>query len=280
MIRVINGTSPVRTSENAPPTVQQISSPGVMLFAQELARARKRAGLTQEALAEQTSYSPSLVAQVETRRKTPTVEFARAADAALDTDGLLERLVAAVRGEDSQPWGNRSWIEIEAEATSLITVENTVVPGLLQTERYASVLLRNATDQDLASRLARQSIFRRTEPPWVVAIIDELALRRIVGGSEVMVEQLQYLQDCPATVQVVPNVPHRLWNVVDGPVSVATVDGKEYAWVDTPASGLLIDDPGEVGRMKRHIDAVRAEALPVPDSIALIEKIKEGMSGS
>ena len=62
----------------------------------ELRRYREAAGLTQRQLGDILNYTGSLVGQIETARKLPTVEFSQRADAALNTGGLLSRLVALV----------------------------------------------------------------------------------------------------------------------------------------------------------------------------------------
>jgi hypothetical protein len=83
---------------------------------------------------------------------------------------------------------------------------------LLQTERYARVVLEadHATDvpRRLELRLKRQNALLRDDRPEFHYILDEAALRRLVGGREVMVSQLQRLVEAaqePRTgVQVIP----------------------------------------------------------------------------
>ena len=110
------------------------------MFSEELRRARAAAGLTQDQLAEKIAYSPSLVAHVETGSRAPSVDFARRADDALRTGGLLSRLQPLVRSEAYPAWF-RDWVEIEREATSLRWFEPLLIPGLLQTEEYARAVL-------------------------------------------------------------------------------------------------------------------------------------------
>ena len=91
------------------------------------------------------------------------------------------------------------------------------MPGLFQTEDYAravTVLGHRAAPADeierrVSLRLKRQEILARPEPvPKVWAVIDESALRRPLGGREVMRAQLRHLielaESPQVTLQVMP----------------------------------------------------------------------------
>ncbi|HEX5304002.1 MAG TPA: helix-turn-helix transcriptional regulator [Streptosporangiaceae bacterium] len=112
-------------------------------FADELRAHRSSHGWTQADVAAKTSYSESLIAQVETCRKAPTPELARALDRVFatpgftgdtpgepDTAGTFGRLVARLRNLPF-PASFRSFAPHEAEATALYTFEHSFIPGLL-----------------------------------------------------------------------------------------------------------------------------------------------------
>src|ERR1017187_2754966 len=84
------------------------------MFSEELRRARAGASLTRDQLAEKIAYSPSLVAHVETGSRAPSVDFARRADDALRTGGLLSRLQPLV-GTGADPAWVRGWVEVGGE---------------------------------------------------------------------------------------------------------------------------------------------------------------------
>jgi transcriptional regulator with XRE-family HTH domain len=150
------------------------------MFSEELRRARARAGLTQDQLAERIAYSPSLVAHVETGSRAPSADFAARTDEALETGGLLSRLQPFVRSEAYPAWF-RDWVEIEQEATTLRWFEPLLIPGLLQTEEYARAVLQAAhpastddeVDRLVSARMDRQAILTRDDPPLLWVIIDE-----------------------------------------------------------------------------------------------------------
>jgi transcriptional regulator with XRE-family HTH domain len=199
-------------------------------FADELRAHRSAQGWTQADLAAKTSYSESLIAQVETCRKAETPELARALDRVFATPGFTEdapgvpgtpgtfgRLVVRLRNLPF-PASFRSFAPHEAQATALYIFEHSMIPGLLQTEAYARAILETHPDvtedvviQRLAGRLSRQEILERDDPPppVVCALIDQSALNREIGGPLAMRDQLRHLvamsRHPNITVQVIPN---------------------------------------------------------------------------
>jgi transcriptional regulator with XRE-family HTH domain len=110
-------------------------------FADELRAHRSAHGWTQADVAAKTSYSESLIAQVETCRKAPTPELARALDRVFATPGFTAdapgmpgtpgtfgRLVIRLRNLPF-PASFRSFAPHEAEATALYTFEHSLSPA-------------------------------------------------------------------------------------------------------------------------------------------------------
>jgi transcriptional regulator with XRE-family HTH domain len=199
-------------------------------FADELKAHRNARGWTQADVAAKTMYSESLIAQVETCRKAPTPELARALDRVFQTPGFTEdtpdapgtpgtfgRLVVRLRNLPF-PASFRSFAPHEAEATALYIFEHSMIPGLLQTKAYARAILETHPDatedlvsERLAGRLSRQEILERDDPPppVVCALIDQSALNREIGGPTAMRDQLLHLiamsRRPNITVQIIPN---------------------------------------------------------------------------
>ena len=110
----------------------------------------------------------------------------------------------------------RSYVDLESAATLIRTYEGQFIPGLLQTEDYMLAVSRSAHPNEfpkevsarVALRLARQTLLTREHPPRLWAVVDEAALRRPVGGREVMRGQLERLIDAMklpnVTLQVLP----------------------------------------------------------------------------
>jgi transcriptional regulator with XRE-family HTH domain len=117
---------------------------------------------------------------------------------------------------DLLPSWFRTYVDLEAAAALIRTYEGQFVPGLLQTDDYMRAVVRGAHLEDNSEevgrrvrlRMARQTLLTREQPPRLWAVVDEAALRRPVGGKEVMRGQLErLLEACKlpnVTLQVLP----------------------------------------------------------------------------
>jgi transcriptional regulator with XRE-family HTH domain len=109
-----------------------------------------------------------------------------------------------------------AYVSLEAGARTLRTYEPHYVTGLLQTHGYARGVLRGGfpgeADEDLARRvdlrLRRQSLLERPEAPTLWVVMEEAVLHRVVGGPEVMREQIERILEISelehVSVDVVP----------------------------------------------------------------------------
>lgn len=109
-----------------------------------------------------------------------------------------------------------AYVSLETGAKTLRTYEPHYVTGLLQTRRYARGVLRggfpNDSDEDLDKRvdlrLRRQSLLERPDAPTLWVVMEEAVLHRMVGGPEVMREQIERLLEVSelahVSVDVVP----------------------------------------------------------------------------
>src|ERR1700722_3041340 len=144
----------------------------------------------------------ALVSLVEKGRRTPSLQFAEGCDRVLDTDGALTRLWPLVSRAYYPRWF-RGFVELEATATAIRSLEPLLIPGLLQTPDYARAVLktrmsRSAPDDlapAVAARIARQHLLSHASPPLCWFILDEAVLRRPIGSREVMRAQFSALLD-------------------------------------------------------------------------------------
>ncbi|EDY61075.1 MULTISPECIES: helix-turn-helix transcriptional regulator [Streptomyces] len=109
-----------------------------------------------------------------------------------------------------------AYVSLEAGARTLRTYEPHYVTGLLQTHAYARGVLRggfpNEADEDLGRRvdlrLRRQSLLAGPDAPTLWVVMEEAVLHRVVGGPEVMREQIERLLEVSelehVSVDVVP----------------------------------------------------------------------------
>ncbi|MFF1546704.1 helix-turn-helix domain-containing protein [Streptomyces sp. NPDC058291] len=108
------------------------------------------------------------------------------------------------------------YVSLETGAKTLRTYEPHYVTGLLQTPRYARAVLGggfpNDRDEDLRRRvdlrLRRQSLLERAGSPTLWTVLEEAVLHRMVGGPEVMREQIDRLLEVSelehVSVDIVP----------------------------------------------------------------------------
>jgi transcriptional regulator with XRE-family HTH domain len=193
-----------------------------------LRQLRMDASLTQEQVASEMDWSLSKVIRIETGAVSVSVNDVRAL---LNLYGVVEKgrvseIIELARVARQRPWwyayrehyspGFQSFLDLEAGAASLKFYQPAVVPGLLQTEAYARAAhavtafaqeQMERMDLDVEVRLQRQrAIFDQPNPPRIMVVIEEHALRRPLGGPDVMRPQLLRLR----AAQELPNVVLRV----------------------------------------------------------------------
>jgi DNA-binding XRE family transcriptional regulator len=247
---------------------------------------REAAGLSRPQLAEALGCTPQWIEAIESGKKPASEATAIDCDTYFKTPACtFQTIWGEIKKAGKHlalPPGFDGFVRSEARAVSMDCFEAQVIPGLLQSESYARALMNagqpvEELDALVAQRIERQSIHDRDKPPRMWFVIDESALHRPVGGSQVMCEQLQHVLD---TVARFPNIQVRIlpyesvtWAGLDGSFTVlGFADGSEVAYHESPGAGQLIDDPGRVARTAVRFGLVMGEALPVSASLAMIKK--------
>ena len=270
------------------------------LFADELRAHRAGRGWTQADVAAKTSYSESLIAQVEARFKAASPDLAKALDRLFETPGFTEdtadapgsagtfgRIVVRLRNLPF-PASFRSFATYEADAAALSTYQHSLIPGLLQSEDYARAILEtrpNTTpeevEEQLRGRLDRQAVLTRTDPPapMLLALIDEGVLHRPVAPRAVMRDQLSHLIDMSrrpnVTIQLVPYEAGGHTGLL-GAFSVAETGTRDaIVFVEDIADGRVFEDDATLSQVALRFKALQSEALPKGASRDLIAKVAE-----
>jgi transcriptional regulator with XRE-family HTH domain len=255
-------------------------------FGSELRRARAATGLSQEQLGHRIGYSAALVGKVETGERSPSRDFAKRCDQALPkADGLFARMHALTqRWDGGYPSWFGDWIAAEQRAESVCCWEPLLMPGLVQTADYARALFeawrqpKEQFDQLVNTRMERQSIFDRPDPPSVWVIVDEGVLCRCIGSAKIMYDQLAHLADLAGrpkvTVQVVPaEVGAHVG--LQGAFAIASAEGVGTVYLEGPDQGQVTETPPVVAAVRANFDTLRAEALPRVASRDLIKRVAE-----
>jgi transcriptional regulator with XRE-family HTH domain len=198
-----------------------------MLLGAHLRRMREAQGVTREDAGYQIRASESKISRMELGR----VGFKeRDVTDLLKLYGVDEdetaTLVALAIQANSPGWWHKygdvlpDWFQVYVgleEAASLIRLyEVQFVPGLLQTADYARAVVRlgqpgaapEEIERRISLRMGRQELLTKPGGPRLWAIVDEAALRRPIGGKEVMRAQLEQLilatEEPQVTLQVMP----------------------------------------------------------------------------
>lgn len=241
-------------------------------FGAELRRYRKAAGLTQEELGEKISYTGALISLVEAAKRTPTRQFADSCDRALQTDGALSRIWPLVSRSTFPSWF-RGYVELEATATAIRSIEPLLVPGLLQTADYARTVLNVRAsrspyvelDDIVGARIDRQSLLTKFSAPLCWFIVDETVLRRPIGDGQLMRAQLAAMLDASEMPNVVLQVvPYEAGEYagLDGALTILSFeDGPDVGYTEGHGSASLIQSPEQLARCSVGYDLTRAVAL-------------------
>jgi hypothetical protein len=204
------------------PTVRRI------LLGSQLRRLREARGIAREAAGYTIRASESKISRMELGRvsfKVRDVEDLLTLYQVNDEDDR-EPLLALANAANLPGWWHRygdvlaDWFQpylgLEEAASVVRTYEVQFVPGLLQTADYARAVVARGhigapaaqIESRVSLRMARQQLLTRPDPPQLWAVLDEAALRRPIGGVDVMRAQLQALIDVSeldnVTVQVMP----------------------------------------------------------------------------
>ncbi|KAK1183083.1 helix-turn-helix transcriptional regulator [Streptomyces sp. NBS 14/10] len=266
-----------KKKDSAPPTMRY--------FAAVLRILREHAGLTQDQLGELMHYTGSAVSAVETCAKPPTDDFIEAAEKALDASGLLRSAITFLRLE-RYPVHFQGFVQLEQEALSVSSYCTQLIHGLLQTKEYAREVLAAAfppLEEDEIEELTQARIDRRAlldrKPGAVVnIIIEEAALRRTVGGPEVMRPQYAHLIEFAArpnvVIQVMP-MSRAVHAGLQGPMTLLeTPDETSMAYMESNGRSILLSKPDEVGVLARRYAMIRSQALGPEESVIFIEQLR------
>lgn len=286
------------TKRAKPPTVR------LRRLAAELRRLRNAAQLSRENVEEQTGVNEGTLYRLETARARPQ---RRTLMALLDLYGaepsLRSDLLAIAQGADNQGWLRpyhsalpeeyTAYISFEAEARSVRNYESLFIPGLLQTEDYVRAVItgvlptatKTEVDQRVQARMERQQLLDRADPLELWAVIDEAAIRRLVGGAQVMHAQVAHLADAARkaniTIQV---IPFEAGAHPGMPGSFVHMDFKdpldpELVYIDTMAGDLFLEADADLRRYRSMFDHLRAAALSPSETGNLLASAAASMKG-
>jgi transcriptional regulator with XRE-family HTH domain len=258
---------------------------GAAYFGQEVRYAREHKGMTQQQLADEARYERPYVTRVEGGKLLGSEQFATACDRVFDTAGFFVRLRERV-SERAHPGWFIEYVNLERQATSILDCSPVLVPGILQTREYATAVFRQAHPREDAeaiaarveARLARKAVLGRPKPPLLWIVVHEAALRTIIGGRQVMADQLGEILrragDLHVTVQVLPYA-QGLPAGASLFILLTQEVGPILLYSETMMRGYVDDSVTAVADAQDAYDRLRAAAMPPEESLAFIREVME-----
>lgn len=268
-------------SDGPTPTVQR------RRLRAELRRIRLDANETQEHVAAAMDWSLSKLIRIENGSvgiSTNDLKVLLGHYGIVDDD-KVEELIGLARAARERSWWRQyrgvaspqllQFIEYQAAAMITRNFEPVLVPGLLQTEAYARVVIeefsgrppKERLDALVALRMKRQDLLKRTgPPPWSFFMLDEGVLRRRVGSEDVMAAQIRHLIELAGrpdvTIEVVP-FSAGVNRGMHGPfVILEFPEDEEVLYLESPWGDLIHrDDPEEILAYREIFEELRRMSL-------------------
>ncbi|SDL13841.1 helix-turn-helix domain-containing protein [Streptomyces indicus] len=278
-------------ASNVNPTVRR------RRLGQELRRLRELKGMTAEEVAERLLVSQSKISRLENGRRSISQRDVRDLCGVYEVEDhrIVDSLMQMAKDSRQQGWWHAFgdipysvYIGLETDAASLRVYDPQVVPGLLQTRGYAEALITGALpetqqsdiDKRVQVRVRRQERIQSAENPlrlWTV--LDEAALRRIVGNKQLMIEQLEHLVEMSqlphVTVQVIP-FEMGAHPGVNGQYAILefpdTADSS-VVYIEGVTSDLYLEKANDVHKYSVMYEHLRAQALNVEQTRQFITEI-------
>lgn len=174
--------------------------------------------------------------------------------------------------------------DFEAGAAIIRTYEGMLVPGLLQTSDYVRAIMRAGagfdevgTERRVEARIARQQVLAREAPPQLWAVIDEAALRRMIGGPDVMRAQIEHIlkmAELPnVAIQVLPLDTGAHASMDGGFVILDFDEDPSLVVIETATDTLYLENQEVVHRYTVTYSHVQALALAPEASARFMESM-------
>ncbi|MEU8912323.1 helix-turn-helix transcriptional regulator [Streptomyces nigrescens] len=252
----------------------------------QLSHFRRAARITQPALAERVGLHEDTIGSIEQGRRPLKLDLAETLDELLDTKGALAVAVAKVPEREKLPAFVQDLVEHEEEALTLLSYQNQVVPGLLQTEPYVRAtfdslyppLDEEQAEEWVSGRISRQKLLERKTPrPMLNFILEEVVLHRPIGSQELLRAQLRHLRSCAELpflgLQIMPTA-RCTHAALDGPLVLLEKPDHEYlAYIEAQRISFLVDDPDEVSAYQQKYGMLRSQALTPEETKSLLDDL-------
>ncbi|MCL7430387.1 helix-turn-helix transcriptional regulator [Streptomyces sp. YS415] len=255
----------------------------------ELRRLRLASGLKSTEVAERLMVSQPKISHMENGNRAISPRDVRDLCAIYEvTDQhVIDALIDMAKESGQQGWWHAYgdiphsvYIALETDAASLHLHAPAMIPALLQTPAYAHAVIGETiplltveeADTRLKVGMRRQHrIYDLARPLRLWVVLDEAALRRVIGNPEVMREQLEHLNALGAephiTVQVLPYTAgaHPGLSGQFTILRFADSSARPVVHLERFTSDLYLEKPSDVQHYSVLYDHLQAQALS-PDN--------------
>lgn len=262
---------------------------------------RKAARLTATEAAQRLEWDPAKVARMERNQwKLPNVNDVKLL---MDLYGVTddrqrESMLTLARESRLRGWWadysdvfKTSLPDFEAGASAIRTYEALLIPGLLQTAEYAKAVWRAGqvfdealVDRHVQARLARQKILDREDPPSLLALVEQAALVKLIGGAACMADQLRHLIEMAArsnvTVQIIPS-DSGAHAALSSPFTIMDFPGGDdpsLVYLGTATDSLWLEEVAEYHRYSLIFTNVMNLAISPEKSVRHMEKLVDDLN--
>ncbi|MBB5117724.1 hypothetical protein AF335_04185 [Streptomyces eurocidicus] len=178
-------------------------------------------------------------------------------------------------------------LTLESDAARIAVFQSRVIPGLLQTQEYATAVIAGSSpglsEQRLNFhvdiRMSRQSIFLRGNPPRYTAVMTEGVVRQQIGGPKVLVDQLRHLltlgETPDVTIQVIPYSQSEFTSAGGSFVLYSYPDPLDFDVVQVAHlhGDLYSEEDETAAKYRKAFERLQASALSPRKSAELISSV-------
>jgi Domain of unknown function (DUF5753) len=216
----------------------------------------------------------------------------------------VDELVELARASRQGSWTSRyrtdispqylQYIEYEEAASVLRMYEPLLVPGLWQTEEYATAIIRElaspGTPEELIQsrieiRMRRQELLDQDYPPAIVCVLDEAVVQRLAGQRDVARGQVARLLDLAGranvTLEIVPFSAGFHRGMLESFLIVEFPDAEDGDVLFSESSRDTIvsyDEAGEITGYREVFEDLRSISLGEEGTLAYLRNLARRIS--
>ncbi|GAA3826255.1 helix-turn-helix transcriptional regulator [Streptomyces coacervatus] len=264
----------------------------------ELRRLREESSLTCSQVGKELDWSSSKVSRMETGQGRVQPSDVEALCRFYGTPEELRDLLKSLAKEsktkgwwhahgDAIPAWFSVYVGLEQAASNLRSYQAEFIPGLLQTDEYATEQCRawvDHTPEDIQRmvgvRMRRQELLTSESAPDLWAVLHQSALQHVVGSRQVMARQLERMLEISklknVTVQVLPFDAGAYpttgsYTILGFPEQ----EDRDLVYREGLTDSVYLEEPKDVALYTKAFDHLRALALSPQRSTLLITRLLE-----